>query len=1364
MLSVRSALLVLVTVGFGTSGCDPIGPGGIKIIDRDGDGFQEGPDDCNDGDPNIHVDAVEICDGIDNDCDELTDEADDSLDPASMTAFYTDADSDGHADPAAEVLACTAPAGTLPFELADDCDDTDAQVSPEASEVCDDVDNDCDGDIDDDDAGVTGGTRWFRDDDHDGFGDALEFVDACDAPSGFVDNSEDCDDGDDARHPDAIEVCDDIDNDCDSLIDDDDSSLDASSRTDFYADDDGDGYGDPDDIRPACEVSEGVVDNTADCNDDNPDIHPDAQEVCDDADNDCDGDIDDADTSVDTSTGTEFYADRDSDGEGDAFTTVWACDQPSAYVLDDSDCDDADATRHSRTAWYPDADSDSYGDDSATATLQCLTPGSGYVLNNLDCDDAESTSNPGSTETCDAVDNDCDGVVDNGVTDTFYADADSDSYGDPASTVDACDQPSGYVDNSEDCDDTDDTLHPDTVWYLDADSDGYGGTSTATQCTAPTSAYLRVDGDCDDGDATSNPGATEVCDGADNNCDGDTDEGVTTTYYLDSDADGHGVSTSTTEDCSVPTGYAEDADDCDDTDSAVNPDATEVCNDVDDDCDGDIDDADTSLDTTTATTWYADADTDGEGDSATTALTCDVPSGYVSNADDCDDTDATLFSGTVWYLDADSDGFGDDTSTVTQCSQPTAAYVLDGGDCDTTDSSIYPGAAEVCDGVDDDCDGVADNGVTTDYYPDLDGDGFGDGAETPVADCSAPSGYVTDDTDCDDTSEVVYPGATELCDDVQNDCDDTTWTDDAGLVSLYDDATAAWYDATSTWAAGTSSAPAAYSVIGDGTLNVCEGTWYVSVDVQADLDLVGIGGESAVILDGAGSVTPFAMATPGVAATVEGLTMQNGQANVTNGSWPSHWPSTIVLGGNVYCEGSLLALTDVTLASGNADNGGNFFSTECDVDFDGVTVTGGTASYNGGVTFFEGTNTVANSTFDSNSATYDGGGLSLGGPTGDHTVTDSTFSNNSGVNGAGLRILDSPANTISGCTFEDNTASGYGAAMYAANYTHDPVVDVDTTTFDGNSTTGSGSASMHMVDGELTVDTCDFESNVSNGGPAGIYAGPGTDSIIADSTFTSNTGDYGAAVGAYGDTMDLSGSTFTSNHASTIAGSINVQGGHLELSNTDFIANTAGNSNGGVRFNHSPTSGTIDGCLFEGNEGLNSTSNGGGAALVLRYGVTVDITNTDFIDNVASLTSGSMYGGGAIWSYTSSSYSNNSLTMYSVTATGNESAQSGGFMYGRLTDITMGNVVIDSNTANGTVGGAFNLSASSISMSNSDITNNSAATDGGGIYTSSSANITATSCDIYGNSPDDTYISSAGDSDIWGVNSSFTCTSSGGCN
>jgi hypothetical protein len=364
------------------------------VVDADGDG-SPADEDCDDGDASVGPDQSEVpYDGVDNDCDPAT--PDDDL------------DGDGHNQDV-------------------DCDDADATVNPDATEVCNDVDDDCNGDVDD-----AVGDLWYADTDGDGFGDPATETQECDGADGTVADATDCDDTDGAVFPDANEVCDGADNDCDDLVDDADPDLDASTATTFYADADGDGWGDEDAVTVACDPPSAAVTRSGDCDDGDPTVSPVATELCDTVDNDCDGDIDEA-SAADAST---WYADTDGDGFGDADASEVACEPPSGHVADATDCDDAEAAVNPDAAevcntidddcngwiddddpgltgastWYQDADGDGYGGTAWTLDA-CLQP-SGFVSDATDCDDLDADASPAGTETCDGADNDCDGTVD----------------------------------------------------------------------------------------------------------------------------------------------------------------------------------------------------------------------------------------------------------------------------------------------------------------------------------------------------------------------------------------------------------------------------------------------------------------------------------------------------------------------------------------------------------------------------------------------------------------------------------------------------------------------------------------------------------------------------------------------------------------------------------------------------------------------------------------------------------------------------------------------------------------------------------------------------------------------------------------
>jgi len=441
----------------------------------------------------------------------------------------------------------------------------------------------------------------------------------------------------------------------------------------------------------------------ADCDEADASVHAEAEEICDGVDNNCDGQIDEGVLNV-------YYGDVDGDGFGDPTTTYEAC-----------------------------------------------APAAGQSTNPNDCDDSDASVHPGAEELCDSIDNNCDGIVDDGDIQTWYADVDGDGFGDSETTIEECAPPSGWVLDSSDCDDADGEVHPDAtevcnevdddcddtvdegvteVFYRDEDGDGYGQVGSTTDGCRPPEGYAETPGDCDDAEAAVYPGATEVCNDIDDDCDGLIDIGATdaSTWYADTDSDGYGAPSTATDACDQPTGMVADSDDCDDTTAAVSPAATEVCNGIDDDCDGLTDDDDSSVDTATATTWYDDDDGDLYGDASASTVSCDAPS---------------------------------------------STAVTDSTDCDDTSASINPGETEVCNSIDDDCDALIDDddssldaSTGSTFYDDDDGDGYGDASVSSQA-CLQPSGTVTTTTDCDDTDSAIHPGASERCNLEDDDCDGT---------------------------------------------------------------------------------------------------------------------------------------------------------------------------------------------------------------------------------------------------------------------------------------------------------------------------------------------------------------------------------------------------------------------------------------------------------------------------------------------------------------------------------------------------------------------------------------------------------------
>jgi len=659
---------------------------GNGIPDADGDG-DDACSDCDDNDAFLNNndadnDGVSTCDG---DCDD----SDASINPgATEVCDGVDNDCDGAID---EGFDQDNDGWTT---CAGDCDDNNPNANPDCPDICNGIDDDCDGEIDED---------------FDADGD------------GYTTCGGDCDDGDASVNPGATEVCDGVDNDCDGQVDE-----------GFDADNDG---------WTTC---------GGDCDDNNPNTNPDCPDICNGVDDDCDGEID-----------------EDFDADGDGYTTCGGdCDDNDASINPgaeeecdgiDNDCDgDVDEEIWSVLA----APTDSWAQYGGGHAV--VFPGVGSFV--FDPAGAFVEHNDGTaTWSATAV-----GISDpNDILEieaTFSGRTTVAGPGSPKLELD----PSAYVANGGPVDPT--TWHYYEDWtgtaYGDGDlagaelalvptgpnfqvgegangkniEFGAAGWIAWTVVSQPASGSLP-DGSNGDWNVDLTGACDEICDGIDNDGDGDIDEG------FDQDNDG----------------WTTCAGDCDDNNPGANPDCPDICNGIDDDCDGEIDE---------------DFDADGDG--------------YTTCGGDCDDDDASVNPGATEVcngVDADCDGVipadetDDDGDGVSECD----------GDCDDADATTYPGAPELCDGVDNDCDGVIpaeetddDNDGWTECDGDCDDTNPNVNPDCPDVcngiddDCDGEidedfdqdgDGYTSCGGDCDDDDPAVNPDATEVCDGVDNDCD-----------------------------------------------------------------------------------------------------------------------------------------------------------------------------------------------------------------------------------------------------------------------------------------------------------------------------------------------------------------------------------------------------------------------------------------------------------------------------------------------------------------------------------------------------------------------------------------------------------------
>jgi hypothetical protein len=280
------------------------------------------------------------------------------------------------------------------------------------------------------------------------------------------------------------------------------------------------------------------------------------------------------------------------------------------------------------------------------------------------------------------------------------------------------------------------TIAPSVTYFYDGDGDGFGNLFSGGNFCFQPAGYVTNASDCNDNSASINISATEICNGLDDNCSGQIDEGfVTSTYYQDSDSDGYGNVNIFINSC-AQAGYVANSSDCNDDDFLINANALEICNGLDENCNGQADDG------LVFVNYYFDFDLDGFGSLNTLENACAQPIGFVPNALDCNDVN----------------------------------------------SYVNPDAIEICNGLDEDCDGENDNSVVfATFYEDADGDTYGDPA-TGQDFCLIPTELlVANGDDCDDTNALVNPAATEVWENgIDDDCNPSTSDVSVGELTAFE--------------------------------------------------------------------------------------------------------------------------------------------------------------------------------------------------------------------------------------------------------------------------------------------------------------------------------------------------------------------------------------------------------------------------------------------------------------------------------------------------------------------------------------------------------------------------------------------------
>ena len=458
---------------------------------------------------------------------------------------------------------------------------------------------------DEDESCAFASLTFYVDADGDGFGFGDGTLYCTNPGEGFAENNSDCDDSNANISPNAEEICNLIDDDCDAEVD-------EFVTFTYYADVDGDGYGNASETVEACELPEGYTNNQEDCDDalltfqdlDGDGMGSSIPDACGSVSNE---DCDDNNAQIFVGA-TEICGndvDEDCDGQDlicplEGCTDTLACNYNPLAEIENGSCTyPASSSVGCNGMCIADTDGDGICDPDEI-------PGCTHVdacnFNSLATDDDESCIYPEPLYNCDG---------------TCINDTDEDGVCNELEVI-GCQDESACNFNASATDPSECT-YPSLPYYVDEDGDNVGVGEIVLLCEVPTSGYADHPGDCDDTNPTIYAGAIELCNGVDDDCDSEIDEGVLLTFYIDTDGDGFGDNNSSIEACTAPEGYVNNDSDCDDTqvtytdldgdgygsegwvacgsyfnndcddnNAGINPNQTEICgNGADEDCSGD---------------------------------------------------------------------------------------------------------------------------------------------------------------------------------------------------------------------------------------------------------------------------------------------------------------------------------------------------------------------------------------------------------------------------------------------------------------------------------------------------------------------------------------------------------------------------------------------------------------------------------------------------------------------------------------------------------------------------------------------------------------------------------------------------------